>query len=209
MVLAYLDINIGDPQDHSKSAAEYALSQSFYTRTGAQVGLPGSGSLSDLTAESKGLLKEAFNADPQWSTKALCTGERGLDKASRKPLHFKGNCFHRVVKGFICQAGDINRGDGSGGASIYGGKFNDEKAALKLKHDRAGIVGFANSGKNSNSSQFYITFAAAPQCDGKHVIIGCVAEGLDVLNRIEAEAASADGTPRVEVRIADCGILPS
>lgn len=57
-------------------------------------------------------------------------------------------------------------GDGSGGDSIYGGKFNDEKAGLKLKHDAAGILSMANSGKNSNSSQFFFTLAAAPQCDG-------------------------------------------
>jgi cyclophilin family peptidyl-prolyl cis-trans isomerase len=58
-------------------------------------------------------------------------------------------------------------GDGSGGDSIYGGKFNDEKAGLKLKHDAAGILSMANSGKNSNSSQFFFTLAPAPQCDGK------------------------------------------
>lgn len=58
-------------------------------------------------------------------------------------------------------------GDGSGGDSIYGGKFNDEKPGLKLKHDAAGILSMANSGKNSNSSQFFFTLAPAPQCDGK------------------------------------------
>lgn len=57
-------------------------------------------------------------------------------------------------------------GDGSGGDSIYGGKFNDEKAGLKLKHDAVGILSMANSGKNSNSSQFFLTLAPAPQCDG-------------------------------------------
>ena len=59
-------------------------------------------------------------------------------------------------------------GDGSGGDSIYGGKFNDEKPGLKLKHDAPGILSMANSGKNSNSSQFFFTLAAAPQCDGTH-----------------------------------------
>jgi cyclophilin family peptidyl-prolyl cis-trans isomerase len=58
-------------------------------------------------------------------------------------------------------------GDGSGGDSIFGGKFNDEKPGLKLKHDAAGILSMANSGKNSNSSQFFFTLAAAPQCDGE------------------------------------------
>ena len=76
-------------------------------------------------------------------------------------------------------------GDGSGGNSIYGGKFNDEKAGLKLKHERLGAVGMANSGKNSNTSQFYITLEdRLPRLDGKHVVFGQVVEGLDILKRI-------------------------
>jgi hypothetical protein len=105
-------------------------------------------------------------------------------------------------------------------------QFKDEPAALKLKHDAAGVVGFANSGKkgqhllhrvveiaglqawavcpvkpslkesmycfppparagkHSNTSQFYITFAAAPPCDQKHVVVGRVVQGLDVLQQI-------------------------
>ena len=74
--------------------------------------------------------------------------------------------FHRIVRGFCCQGGDVVNGDGSGGDSIYGGKFNDEKAGLKLKHDAGGAVSMANSGKNTNSSQFFFTLAAAPRCDG-------------------------------------------
>lgn len=72
----------------------------------------------------------------------------------------------------------------AGGDSIYGGKFNDEKPALKLKHDAAGILSMANSGKNSNTSQFFLTLAPAPQCDGKHVVLGRVVSGLDILQRI-------------------------
>ncbi|KAK9854203.1 hypothetical protein WJX84_000458, partial [Apatococcus fuscideae] len=51
--------------------------------------------------------------------KCLCTGERGKGKSSGKPLHFKGCEFHRIVKGFVCQGGDVVKGDGSGGDSIY------------------------------------------------------------------------------------------
>lgn len=58
------------------------------------------------------------------------------------------------------------KGDGSGGDSIHGASFNDEKPALKLKHSGPGVLSMANSGKNSNSSQFFFTLAAAPQCDG-------------------------------------------
>ena len=81
-------------------------------------------------------------------------------------------------------------GDGSGSESIYGGKFNDEKPGLQLKHDRAGILSMANSGRNSNSSQFFLTFGPAPQCDGKHVVLGEVAEGLHILQRIGALQSS-------------------
>lgn len=75
-------------------------------------------------------------------------------------------------------------GDGSSGDSIYGGKFNDEKGALKKKHTGPGVLSMANSGKNSNTSQFFFTLAAVPQCDGKHVVFGRVVEGLDILHRI-------------------------
>lgn len=78
----------------------------------------------------------------------------------------QGVVFHRIAKGFCCQGGDIVKGDGSGGDSIHGSSFNDEKPALKLKHSGPGVLSMANSGKNSNSSQFFFTLAAAAQCDG-------------------------------------------
>lgn len=140
--------------------------------------------------------------------RALCTGEKGTGRSSRKSLHYKGCRFHRVVKGFVCQGGDIVKGDGSAGDSIYGGHFNDDKPGLKMKHNMAGIVGMANSGrKNTNTSQFYFTLAPAPKCDGLQVIFGRVVEGLDILQRIELEAASSDGNPKTDVVIADCGVL--
>ncbi|KAL6780656.1 CYN16 [Auxenochlorella protothecoides x Auxenochlorella symbiontica] len=137
--------------------------------------------------------------------RCLCTGERGKGKSSGKPLHFKGTKFHRIVKGFVCQGGDIVKGDGSGGDSIYGKPFNDEKGGLKLKHDAAGIVSMANKGKNSNTSQFFLTLGPAPACDGKHTVFGRVVEGLPILQRIDALAASKDGDPLTDVCISDSG----
>ncbi|ELR19094.1 peptidylprolyl cis-trans isomerase, cyclophilin-type domain containing protein [Acanthamoeba castellanii str. Neff] len=137
---------------------------------------------------------------------ALCTGEKGISKASKKPLHFKGSRFHRIVKDFVCQGGDFTRGDGSGGESIYGRKFKDEKDGLKLLHKAVGTLSMANSGKDSNSSQFFFTLADnLTKLNGKHVVFGQVVEGVDILHRINREAASADGSPKVDVVIADCG----
>lgn len=97
------------------------------------------------------------------------------------------------TKGQICP--DFP-GDGSGGDSIYGGKFNDEKAGLKLRHDAHGTLSMANSGKNSNTSQFYITLAdALPQLDGKHVVFGRVVGGLELLKRI-GELCTPSGSYR-------------
>ena len=142
--------------------------------------------------------------------RCLCTGERGLGKSSKKPLHYKGTRFHRVVSGFVMQGGDVVRKDGSGGDSIYGGKFKDERAGLRVAHGGRGAVAMANSGKNSNTSQFYVTLSdgSGKRLDGAHVVFGRVVEGLEVVKEVERRAGSAadgDGTPREAVVIADCG----
>jgi cyclophilin family peptidyl-prolyl cis-trans isomerase len=109
-----------------------------------------------------------------------------------------------VVKGFIIQGGDFVFGNGSGGESIYNGKkFKDERAGLLLKHDRAGILSMGNSGKNSNTSQFFITLDKAPQCDGKHVVFGHVVSGMEVIRAVESYGEGSE--PTVPITITDCG----
>ena len=117
--------------------------------------------------------------------------------------------MHRIVKGFVVQGGDVVKNDGSGGDSIYNGAFKDEKPGLALKHDGPGVVAMANSGPHTNKSQFFVTLGAAPQCDGKHVVLGKVvnAEGLEFLKKIDELAASPSGEPRAHVLIANCGEL--
>merc|ERR1712060_613806 len=76
--------------------------------------------------------------------RCLCTGEKG-DGASGKPLHFKGSKFHRIIPGFMCQGGDFTLGDGRGGESIYGNKFNDEWDNGYIKHSKPMLLSMANA----------------------------------------------------------------
>ncbi|OUS48997.1 cyclophilin-like domain-containing protein, partial [Ostreococcus tauri] len=104
----------------------------------------------------------------------------------------------------MIQGGDFTRHNGTGGESIYGDKFPDESFALS--HDGPGVVSMANSGANTNNSQFFITLDATPHLDGKHVVFGKVLSGLDVARKIEA-VGSASGTTREAVVITASGQL--
>ncbi len=94
--------------------------------------------------------------------------------------YFDGLTFHRVIADFMVQGGDPT-GTGRGGP---GYKFDDEQSALKVKHDRPGILSMANAGPNTNGSQFFITHKATPWLDGKHAVFGRVTEGQDVVDAI-------------------------
>lgn len=167
---------------------------------------------------------------------ALCTGEKGMCKnAPNKRLHYLDTLVHRIVKGFVAQGGDVTRGDGSGGEvrlalplllgasrlndkplliphkpqSIYGKNFNDEKDGLKKKMYR-GSLAMANSGKNSNSSQFFIVLTddetKLNKMNGKYVVFGQVVQGHDVLDRLDEVGGGPDGNPSEPVWVGACGI---
>merc|ERR1712224_1034449 len=130
--------------------------------------------------------------------RALCTGEKGMGTLG-KELHFRNCPFHRVVPNMAIHGGDILKGDGSGGESIYGATFDDE--SFDLKHDSPGILSMANGGRpNNNSSQFFIVPRRQPSLDGKHVVFGKVVKGLDVVHRIESCGTSTEGEVRNEVK---------
>lgn len=130
--------------------------------------------------------------------RAICTGEKGAD------LHYKGNIFHRIIKGFMMQGGDITNRNGTGGKSIYGGKFDDEK--VWIPHTHGGLLSMANSGPNTNGSQFFITYAKTPWLDGKHVVFGRAIHGMSLCYEIENVETESD-KPKLDVVIADCGEL--
>lgn len=136
--------------------------------------------------------------------RALCTGEMGNSKSSSKPLHYKDSTFHRIIPKFMIQGGDFTHGNGRGGESIYGTKFDDEN--FLLTHEGPYYLSMANAGPNTNGSQFFITTVKTPWLDGRHVVFGKVLEGTSLVDEIEKQGSNS-GTPKKKVTITDSGEL--
>ena len=131
--------------------------------------------------------------------RALCTGEKGFGYA--------GSTFHRVIPHFMAQGGDFTNHNGTGGHSIYGPKFADESFAGKAgKHTGFGCLSMANSGPNTNGSQFFVCTDVTYWLDGKHVVFGKLVAGDAVLREIENQGTTT-GRPRAIVNIVACGQL--
>ncbi|OAF69992.1 Peptidyl-prolyl cis-trans isomerase-like 1 [Intoshia linei] len=113
---------------------------------------------------------------------------------------YYNNCiFHRVIRDFMIQTGDPT-GTGKCGNSIYGGQFEDEITS-ELHHTGAGICSMANSGPNTNTSQFFITLNVTQWLDGKHTIFARVADGMDAVKRIGMMDTDATDKPISQISI--------
>jgi len=107
--------------------------------------------------------------------------------------------FHRVIKGFMIQGGDPT-GTGTGGESIWGGKFQDEFSP-KRTFDHKGVLAMANAGPGTNGSQFFITTAPTTWLNNRHTIFGEVTSGYEVVEAIENTPVGAGDRPVEEQKI--------
>lgn len=140
----------------------------------------------------------------------FCTGEY-LNTSNSQPMGYLNSTFHRVIKDFMIQGGDFLNHDGTGKTSIYNGaSFRDEN--FIHQHDKPGMLSSANSGKDTNGCQFFITCQKCDWLDGKHVVFGQVLDdGDSMLTVRKCEAvpvmSGGKGNPRIPLRIVQCGEL--
>lgn len=230
---AYLDLDVdGHREKHARARA-------FVAATNLRYGFDGD-DLDGLGGAQRSRIVELYEADREWGARgairidaptrervvfelfdaksaracenfrALCEG-MGTSRATGRRRTYEGSRMHRCVRNFMMQGGDYTHGNGAGGESIWGKKFKDDAGGLKLKHDAMGVLSMSNTGKNSNSSQFFVTLGACKHLDGKHVVFGKCVRGMDVLERINDECAvdagGASEEPKVPVVVAGCGVL--
>ena len=113
--------------------------------------------------------------------------------------YYAGTLFHRNMRGFMVQGGDPT-GTGKGGASVWGGAFDDEFHADN-RHDRRGVLSMANAGPDTNRSQFFVLYRSAGHLDGKHTVFGRVVGGLSTLDAMEQVETDEQDRPKQPITI--------
>ncbi|CAO3647244.1 unnamed protein product [Cunninghamella echinulata] len=239
----YLDIAIGNIEQHQEKSERYEKARAWVMKWSTTYGLE-SNNLNSLNNQDRETVRDILSSDPlaqeeKWLVDqptplgggrlilelndqdcpkttnnfiSICQGNV-VGKASKKQLHYKSTRLFRLVPDFVVQGGDVTKNDGSGGDSIYNGKFNDEKNGLK-PFNKKGLLAMANSGKNSNTSQFFITLKDPEESNskqlskinGKYVIFGQVIEGFDVLDQLN-QVPVQNETPSIDLTVVDCGVL--
>ena len=106
---------------------------------------------------------------------------------------YLNSIFHRIIDDFMIQGGDILNNDGTGSISIYGNTFIDED--FKYPHDRPGLLSMANTGVDTNGSQFFITLERCQHLDNKHVVFGHITKGLYNIFKLGKISVDANNKP--------------
>jgi len=132
-------------------------------------------------------------------TPLTCKNFRFIAKQGINGKTYNNCIFHRVIRDFMIQGGDIVNGDGTGSVSIYGNQFEDEN--FKIKHSKPFLLSMANSGPNTNGSQFFITTVPTPHLDNKHVVFGEVINGMNIIKEIESSSTDSSDKPYEDIKI--------
>jgi peptidylprolyl isomerase len=120
--------------------------------------------------------------------------------------YYNGLTFHRIVKDFMVQGGDPT-GTGAGGESIWGDKAFADETSDKAQFDKPGVLAMANSGPDTNKSQFFITVKPTPWLNGRHTIFGEVVSGMEVVNKMNA-VETQDDKPKETQKIMKVYVKP-
>lgn len=141
------------------------------------------------------------NSSTMWSPRPLRTSN---SLHWREGLRLQGIELPPHRQQLHGSGGDFTNHNGTGGKSIYGAKFEDEN--FKLKHTEPFLLSMANAGKNTNGSQFFITFVPCDWLDGKHVVFGKVIDGKDVVQALHG-LGTGNGQPKGKAVITNSGEL--